>query len=66
MQDIEILEKLGSGSYGDVFKAYDTSKKAYRAVKIFKDEYNSIRECMNDPEIKVMTKIKHKNLVRLK
>ena len=66
MQDIDIQEKLGSGSYGQVFKAYDRTKKEYRAVKVFRDEYSSIKEWMDDNEVKIMTKIKHKNLVRLK
>lgn len=44
MQDIELLEKIGSGSYGDVYKAYDKKKKSFRAVKKFKNDYNSIKQ----------------------
>ena len=66
MQDIEILDKIGSGSYGNVYKAYDKKKKCYRAIKKFKNHYDNVKVCMKEPEVKVMTKIKHRNIVPLK
>ncbi|CAI2382845.1 unnamed protein product [Moneuplotes crassus] len=36
------------------------------AVKIFKDPFKDVKKCMDQPEVKVMTKIKHQNLVTLK
>lgn len=66
MQDIEIIRKIGCGSYGNVYEAYDHKKGTQRAVKIFKDEFSNVTKWMDQPEVKVMTKIKHKNLVPLK
>ena len=66
MEDIQILENIGWGSYGDVYKAFDAKKKWYRAVKIFKDEFENIKKWMEQPEVKLMSKLKHKNLVSLK
>ena len=61
-----MLNKIGSGSYGDVYKAYDTKKKVYRAVKKFKNNFKSVKQCMKEPEVKVMTKVKHQNIIPLK
>jgi male germ cell-associated kinase len=66
MKGIKIIKKIGSGSYGNVFQAYDEAKKTYRAVKCFKDNFASVKQCMKEPEVKIMTKIKHRNLVPLK
>lgn len=63
IHEFDILEKVGSGSYGDVFKAFDNKQQEFRAVKVFKDDFSSAKQCMKNPEVVVMTKIKHKNLV---
>lgn len=34
----ELIERLGSGSFGDVVKAYDHKNKEYVAVKIIKSK----------------------------
>jgi len=59
MQDFDILEKIGSGSYGDVYRALDKKKKVYRAIKKFKKEYESIATCKRENEVKILTKLKH-------
>ena len=63
---LKIGDKIGCGSYGNVYKAFDLNKRQNRAVKIFKDTFESVQECMEQPEVKVMTKIKHENVVSLK
>ena len=60
MDDIQILESIGSGSYGNVYKAFDSKNKSYRAVKIFKDQFENIKQCMQEPEVRLMSKLKHK------
>ena len=66
MIDYDLLEKIGSGSYGDVYRAFDKKKKLYRAVKKFKKEYSSISECKNEKEVEILTKLKHQNIISLK
>jgi serine/threonine protein kinase len=63
MQDIQII---GKGSYGKVYEAYDRKKKASRAVKIFRDHFDNVKECTEQPEVKLLTKINHPNIVSLK
>jgi len=51
MQNYEVLEKLGSGSYGDVYKAFDWVKSAFVAIKKFKKSYGSIDDCKWEKEL---------------
>mmetsp|Transcript_12905 Transcript_12905/g.12798 ORF Transcript_12905/g.12798 Transcript_12905/m.12798 type:complete len:181 (-) Transcript_12905:908-1450(-) len=66
----EIVKKLGKGSFGQVFKAYDHREKEFCALKILRNKKrlfkqglveNRILECLkkHDPEDK-------KNIVRVK
>lgn len=63
---LKIGNKIGCGSYGDVHEAVDLKKEQKVAVKIFKDAFDNVQQCMDQPEVKIMTKIKHHNLVGLK
>lgn len=45
MQDYEVIGKIGSGSYGDVYKAHDWNKNQMVAIKKFKKNYASIEDC---------------------
>lgn len=66
MQNYEVLEKLGSGSYGDVYKAFDRVKSAFVAIKKFKKSYGSIDDCKWEKELQILTKLNHINVVTLK
>uniref|UniRef100_A0A8C9HLR5 Protein kinase domain-containing protein n=1 Tax=Piliocolobus tephrosceles TaxID=591936 RepID=A0A8C9HLR5_9PRIM len=60
---------LGEGSYGKVYKAYDTVLKKEVAIK--KMRINKISNCIDEcginfvllREIKIMKEIKHKNIM---
>lgn len=65
MEDYEFLTKIGSGSYGNVYKVYDHAKKQFRAVKKFKQEYKSVQKCKKEVEVTLLPKLKHNNIVTL-
>ena len=65
MDDFEFISKIGSGSYGTVYRAFDHSKKVYKAVKKFKKIYNSINECKEEIEVQILPLLKHSNIINL-
>lgn len=66
MQDYEVIEKIGSGSYGDVYKAMDWKKNMLVAIKKFKKNYAAIEDCNWEKELQILTKLNHENIVNLK
>lgn len=62
-EDFELLARIGSGTYGDVYKAKHTNTGELAAVKIIKiepgDEFNLIKQ-----EIDMLKDNEHKNIVR--
>lgn len=65
MDDYEFITKIGSGSFGSVYKIFDHKKNKYRAVKKFKKLYNTVKDCHEEIEVEVLPKLKHPNIVRL-
>lgn len=45
------MEKIGSGSYGDVYKALDKKKNVMVAIKKFKKNYAAIEDCNREKEL---------------
>lgn len=67
MNKYRILEIIGEGTYGKVFKAQSKDTGAIVAIKRFKqseDEDQHVRKTMNR-EIKVLKDYKHSNVVKL-
>ncbi|XP_078792726.1 mitogen-activated protein kinase kinase kinase kinase 2 isoform X4 [Oryzias latipes] len=62
LEDYELIHRLGSGTYGDVFKARNIRTSELAAIKIVKldpgDDITSIQQ-----EITMMKECKHKNIV---
>jgi serine/threonine protein kinase/predicted Zn-dependent protease len=63
----EIIEELGSGGMGRVFRVYDTKIKEEIALKLLKPEIASERRTIErfSNEIKYARKIVHKNVCRM-
>ena len=63
----EILDKLGSGGMGDVYRARDTKLKRDVAIKVLPEAYASNRERMArfEREAQVLASLNHPNIASI-
>jgi len=63
----EIIEELGSGGMGKVFRVEDTKTKEELALKLIKPEISSDRKTLDrfSNELKLTHKISHRNVCRM-
>ncbi|KAK9161319.1 hypothetical protein Syun_007660 [Stephania yunnanensis] len=63
----EMVDKLGEGSFGSVWRAIDKRNMKIVAIKFLKDHITSREQCMNMIEIKSLVNLgRHPNIVHLK
>lgn len=65
MDNFEIISTLGVGSFGTVYKAKNKSNNQLYAIKKFNKKYYSLEKCKELREVKSLTKLDHKNIVKL-
>lgn len=63
----EILEEVGHGGFGTVYRANDTTLDRIVALKILHDQYNSDQKFIESfkREAKLMAKVAHPNVVQI-
>ncbi|CAN6545069.1 unnamed protein product [Malus baccata var. baccata] len=66
MERYKILEELGDGTCGCVYKAHDLRTKEIVAVKKMKRKFYFWEEYWRLREIKVLRKLNHPNIIKLK
>ena len=62
MEDYEILERIGGGSFADVFKAKEKSTEEFVAIKILKKKYKKWEDCLELRECKSLQKLLDESL----
>ncbi|EGR34227.1 protein kinase domain protein [Ichthyophthirius multifiliis] len=66
MEKYNIIQNLGDGTYGQVYKAQNIKTGEYVAIKKLKRKYTNWDECMSLREVRSLRKLNHINLVKLK
>ena len=62
MEDYEIIERIGGGSFADVFKAREKSTNELVAIKILKKKYKKWEDCVELRECKSLQKLSDESL----
>jgi serine/threonine protein kinase len=62
MNNYEILNRLGGGSFADVYKAIEKKTGEYVAIKILKKKYANWEECLELRECKSLKKLQDSSL----
>ncbi|GAV78214.1 Pkinase domain-containing protein [Cephalotus follicularis] len=66
MERYKILEELGDGTCGSVYKGFNMETYEIVAVKKMKRKFYFWDECMNLREVKALRKLNHPNIIKLK
>ena len=66
MERFKVTKVLGDGTYGSVMKGIVQSSGEVVAIKKMKQKFFSWEECLELREIKVLKKLTHPNIVKLK
>ena len=66
MKKYEIFKVIGDGTYGVVYEGINKETNQKVAVKILKEKFRSMEECLSRIEVKVLERLNHENIVQLK
>ena len=65
MEKYKIIETIGDGTYGIVYKGINTETNEYVAIKKMKKKYTDWEECISLKEVQALISLKHSNIVTL-
>ena len=65
MEKYKIIETIGDGTYGIVYKGINTKTNEYVAIKKMKKKYTDWDECLSLKEVQALLTLKHSNIVTL-
>lgn len=66
MENYKIIDTIGDGSFGTVYKATTIKTGEIVAIKKMKRKFNTWDECMSLRELKSLRKLNHTNIIKLK
>ena len=65
MEKYRIIETIGDGTYGTVYKGIKNDTNEYVAIKKMKKQYTDWEECKSLKEVVALRTLKHSNIVTL-
>ena len=65
MGDYQILEVIGEGGMGKVYRAFQPSLQRMVAMKVMRDPHDTVAVARFDREIQSLAKVDHPNLVKI-
>jgi len=65
MEKYKIIETVGDGTYGTVYKGINTKTNEFVAIKKMKKKYTDWDECLSLKEVQALLTLKHSNIVTL-
>ena len=65
MNKYKILNVIGDGTYGTVYKGINIETNEYVAIKQLKDKITSWNECITQNEVRILRNLSHENIVKL-
>ncbi|XP_078434816.1 protein kinase superfamily protein [Wolffia australiana] len=66
MDQYIMMEAVGDGTCGSVYKAFDVNTREIVAIKKMKRKFSSWEECMNLREVKCLQNLSHPNIIKCK
>lgn len=66
MDKFQVVKNLGDGTYGTVVEAINKQTREKVAIKKLKRKFTTWEECMSLREIKMLRKLSHQNVIKLK
>ncbi|KAH7557829.1 hypothetical protein JRO89_XS11G0226300 [Xanthoceras sorbifolium] len=66
MEKYQLLNQVGAGSFGQVWKAFNKHSGEVVAIKMLREKFHSWEECLSLEEIKSVCILKHPNIMLLK
>ncbi|KAL5811483.1 hypothetical protein ACOSQ4_028051 [Xanthoceras sorbifolium] len=66
MEKYQLLNQVGAGSFGRVWKAFNKHSGEVVAIKMLREKFHSWEECLSLEEIKSLKILRHPNIVLLK
>lgn len=60
-----MLDKIGNGSYGNVYQVYRKDTEQFLACKKFKCMYKSVKDLEKEVEVRVLRKLNHPHIIKV-
>ena len=65
MEKYQFCEKLGNGTYGNVYRVYKKETDQFFACKKFKCEYDTQEDAEKEIEVEVLRRLNHPNIIQV-
>lgn len=66
MHNYRVIESIGSGTFGEVFLAEERATEQLVAIKVIKQSFGSLEDCLKLREVRALRQLKHPSLMSIK